>query len=136
MRTAATILLLASLTLVGCSTTDDAKPAVSPSVSPTTDPGNVFVSSVIDAHLDSYTSGIPAAAELELFPPEWCEARDDGHSVEWMFDMTGGGGLYPVGETWGTEKSDAYQVLVLGVKAYCPKHTEELVAELRASGEY
>jgi hypothetical protein len=135
MRHTTAVLLLASLALAGCSTTDDSKPTASPSASPTAAPGEAFVASVIDAHLDSYAAGVPAAAELNVFPPEWCAALDAGHTAAWMFDMTQGG-LYPVGETWGTEKADAYQVLVLGVKAYCPKHTAALVAELRESGEY
>ncbi|MGW0575141.1 hypothetical protein ACWD25_04045 [Streptomyces sp. NPDC002920] len=136
MRRTAILLLAACLTLAGCSSggeESDAKPSSSPS--PTADPGEVFVASVIDAHLDSYAAGVPAAAELQVFPPEWCQALDDGHSAEWMFAMEQGG-LYPVGEEWGTEKADAYQVLVLGVKAYCPKHSSALLAELRDAGLY
>lgn len=132
-RTATTLLLAACLTLAGCSSGGDSD--AKPSASPTTDPGEVFVASVIDAHLDSYTAGVPAADQLEAFPPKWCQALDAGHSVEWMFDMAQGG-LYPVGEEWGTQKADAYQVLVLGVKAYCPKHKAAVLDELRASGEY
>jgi hypothetical protein len=136
MRRTTTLLLAASLALAGCSPTDSEEKAdAKPSVSPTTDPGEMFVTSVIEAHLDSYATGVPAADELKRFPPEWCKARDAGHSVDWMFDMFQGG-LYPIGESWGTEKSDAFEVLVLGVKAYCPKHSKELLAELRETGKY
>ncbi|WP_329546783.1 hypothetical protein OG548_23385 [Streptomyces sp. NBC_01356] len=135
-RTTGTVLLVAVLALAGCSSPDgNTMSEAKPSPTPTIEPGEKFVAAVIDAHLDSYSTGVPAADELRLFPPEWCDALDGGHSVEWMFDMTGGG-LYPVGETWGTEKSDAYEVLVLGVKTHCPKHSELVLEELRASGEY
>lgn len=135
-RTALAALLAATtcLTLASCSdTSSDAKTKTSST--PTTDPGDAFISSVIDAHLDSYADGVPAAAELKAFPPQWCTSLDSGHSVAWLFSMQQGN-LYPVGQTWGTEKSDAYEVLVLGVKTHCPKHTDAVLEELRASGEY
>lgn len=134
-RTATTLLLAACLGLAGCSSGGEADAKSSSSPSPIVDPGEKFVASVIDAHLDSYAAGVPAADQLEVFPPQWCTALDEGHSVEWMFGMSQGG-LYPVGQEWGTEKADAYQVLVLGVKAYCPKHSKALVAELRDAGVY
>lgn len=94
-----------------------------------------FMKSVEDARLASYELGIPPFQELEVFPPEWCAALDEGHSVEWMFDMSQGG-LYPIGQDWGTEKGDAYQLVVFGVKAYCPENTAAVLEELRALGEY
>ena len=133
-----TIILLAAagLALAGCSNSGSApKIDTKPSATQTTDPGDEFVTKVVDAHLDSYAAGVPAADELKAFPPEWCSALDDGHSVEWMFDIFEGG-LYPVGETWGAEKADAYELLVMGVKTHCPKHSGAVLEELRASGEY
>ena len=88
-----------------------------------------------EADLASYEDGIPAYQELEQFPPRWCKALDEGHSVEWMFDLFQGG-LYPIGETWGTAEPDAHRVLLMGVEAYCPENLEAVRADLRASGEY
>lgn len=132
--TTAGILAVLALTLTACSSDSD-EPAAKASSTPTTEPGDAFMSSVIDAHLDSYADGVPAAAELKTFPPKWCASLDSGHSVAWMFDLRQGG-QYPVGQTWGTEKSDAYEVLVLGVKTHCPKHSDAVLEELRATGEY
>ncbi|XVV32956.1 hypothetical protein ACQPXT_01090 (plasmid) [Streptomyces sp. CA-100214] len=137
-RTAIAALLAATacLALTSCSnSSSDDKPEAKTSSTPTEDPGDKFMTSVIDAHLDSYTDGVPAAAELKAFPPQWCAALDSGHSVEWMFGMQQGD-LYPIGQTWGTEKSDAYEALVLGVKTHCPKHSDAVLEELRATGEY
>ncbi|MCX4973280.1 hypothetical protein [Streptomyces sp. NBC_00620] len=133
-RTTGTVLLVAVLALAGCSSPDgNTMSEAKPSPTPTIEPGEKFVAAVIDAHLDSYSTGVPAADELRLFPPEWCSALGGGHSVEWML---GDGGLYPVGQEWGTEKSDAYELLVLGVESHCPKYLEAVLEELRASGEY
>ncbi len=131
-----TVLLLATcLTLAGCSGSggDTAASTPSPSASPSVAPVIPFMKSVEKARLASYETGIPPFQELEVFPPEWCTALGEGHSVEWLL---GAGGLYPVGQEWGTEKSDAYELVVLGVKAYCPKNTAVVLEELRASGEY
>ncbi|MFE5258252.1 hypothetical protein [Streptomyces coelicoflavus] len=137
-RTAIATLLTAAtcLALSSCSdTSSDAKTETKASSTPTEDPGDTFMTSVIDAHLDSYADGVPAAAELKAFPPQWCDALDSGHSVAWMFDLRQGG-QYPVGQTWGTKKADAYELLVLGVKTHCPKHSATVLEELRATGEY
>ena len=136
-HTTVTILLAATtLALAGCSSgSEPEKQKPSASATPSADPAVKFMSAIEDARLDSYATGIPAADELTGFPREWCTALDEGHSVEWMFDMTEGG-LYPVGVDWGTEKSDAFELLVLGVKAYCPENSSVVLEELRASGEY
>jgi hypothetical protein len=132
MRTTTIVLLAAvALTLTGCSSQDD-KPTPA-ATAPTITPADRFITSIADAQLASYTGGIPAAAELTVFPPKWCDALEAGHSVEWMLDGTE---LYPVGETWGTEKTDAYQLVLLGVRAYCPKWEKTVRQELRESGEY
>jgi hypothetical protein len=130
----AACLLLAGL-VTGCSSGEQtpAVSKVSVSASPSVDPVVAFMSSVEDARLDSYATGIPPYQEMEVFPPEWCKALDAGHSAAWIF---GEGDLYPWGDAWGTEKTDAYQVLVLGVKAYCPKYSAALTAELRDAGVY
>ncbi len=137
-HTAAVLLLAAALALTGCGSSGDAsKAAANPSASatPSADPAPAFMSAVEAAHLNSYATGIPAWQELSAFPPKWCAGLEQGHSVAWLFDMSQGG-LYPIGEDWGTEKSDAYQVLVLGVKAYCPARLAGVQEELRALGVY
>jgi hypothetical protein len=133
-RTTTAILLAAGLALAGCGSNHSTASA-KPSPSPTVDRGEKFVNSVIDAHLDSYSGGVPAATELEAFPPKWCSALAAGHSVKWMFSYSAGG-LYPVGENWGTEQTDAYRLLVLGVQAYCPQYAGQVKQELRDTGEY
>jgi hypothetical protein len=132
MRHAAT-LLLAGTTACGGGGGSSADPKPSASATPSADPLVKFSKAVDNAALDSYATGIPAYEELGAFPPKWCKALDDGHSVEWML---GDGGLYPVGWDWGTEKSDANRLVLLGVQAYCPKHTAEVKQELRDAGAY
>lgn len=133
--TTATLLTVACLALAGCGSSSDDKPAARPSASatPSANPLVEFTNAVNHAQLESYATGIPAFQELEVFPPKWCKALDQGHSVEWML---GDGDLYPVGWEWGTEKSDAYQLVVFGVRAYCPKHLAAVTDELKASGVY
>lgn len=134
-RTAiATLALLTAATTAGC-TSSEPQQAAKPSATPTANPGDQFMDAVINAHLDSYARGIPAADELKAFPPRWCEALDSGHSVKWMLDIFEGG-LYPVGEEWGTAKADANELVVIGVKTHCPKHQAAVLAELRSSGQY
>ncbi|MFD5294771.1 hypothetical protein ACFWJU_06145 [Streptomyces mutabilis] len=130
---AAVLAATACLTLASCSDNADTNAASKPSSTPTVDPGNAFVTSVIDAHLDSYADGVPAAAELKAFPPKWCDALEAGHTVQWMLDNVD---TYPSGETWGTGKTDAYQLVLLGTQAYCPKWTDQVRDDLRESGEY
>lgn len=137
MRHTTTVLLAALLLAgaTGCGGSDDGKPAAKPSASatPSADPLVKFTKAVDDAHLESYATGIPAFQDLEVFPPQWCKALDAGHSVEWML---GDGGLYPIGQDWGTKKPDAYQLVVLGVRAYCPKHEAAVTGELKTLGAY
>ena len=133
-RTATTLLaLLLAGAAVGCGSSGGDKPAAKPKPSPSADPLVAFTKAIDGARLESYATGIPVAAELGAFPPQWCKALDTGHSVEWML---GDGGLYPIGQDWGTQKADAYQLVLLGVRAYCPKHVGAVTDELRASGEY
>lgn len=136
------VCLLLAGAAAGCSSDDDgggeagAKPSATAAPSQSVDPVVPFMKAIADADLASYAEdGIPPFQELEQFPPRWCRALDEGHSVEWMFDPFQGG-LYPIGEEWGTAKPDAHQVLLMGVEAYCPEHVEAVREDLRASGEY
>lgn len=127
-----TLLLAACLlALTGCSSGSDeadAKPSKSPAVSREL--------SYLAAARDITYNGTPSTQELLAYPPKWCEGLEAGHSVEWLFDMTGGGSLYPIGMEWGTAKADANELLVVGVKNYCPGQAAAVQEELRASGEY
>ena len=129
----ATVLLLA---VTGCSSGDssssDSKPSAKPSPSKTIDKRDQY----LNAAREITFNGAPTDTDLLVFPMLWCHELESGHSVEWMFDITGGGGLYPVGEEWGTAKPDAYELLVAGVKAYCPEGLGVVQGELGASGEY
>ncbi|MEV5899933.1 hypothetical protein [Streptomyces sp. NPDC052127] len=139
MRRTVTALLLSILALAGCSdsggeSTADAKQSPSPSA--TADPADAFMEAVTNTHLDSWSNKmplVPARDELTVFPPQWCEALEAGHTVQWML---GEGDLYPIGQTWGTEKTDAYHLILLGTQAYCPKWTDQVREDLRASGKY
>jgi hypothetical protein len=132
--TAATAVLLLALTACGSSSDNgeaDSKPAAT-SPSPITDPATEYLTA---AQGIAFTGTQPADQELTALPPKWCAGLNDGHSVEWLFSSSGGA-LYPNGMNWGTVKKDAYQLVVAGVKAYCPKYLDSVTAELRASGEY
>lgn len=132
--TTATIVLLLALTACGTNNSSGDKPtAHSSRTSPSVDKAGQFITATQDL---AFTTRRPSNDELLAFPPKWCEGLDNGHSVTWLFDFTGGGGLYPVGEDWGMVKADANELLVAGVKAYCPKHADAVTEELRASGEY
>lgn len=140
MRTTTTALLAAALLLsvTSCSSgndsndSNDSKPSAKPSPSKTVDKKDQY----LKAARDITFNGAPTDRDLLVFPMLWCHELESGHSVEWMFDLAGGGGLYPVGETWGTKKADANELLVAGVKAYCPESVAAVTDELRASGEY
>lgn len=127
---AAALLALTALT-AGCSSdSSDDKPDPTPSPSaPSAE------TQYLTAARGITFNGTPTDAELQALPPQWCDALDDGHSVQWIFGIRDGG-LYPVGETWGTVKDDAYKLLIAGVRAYCPDHLSAVQDELRATGEY
>lgn len=132
-RTAAAVLLAVGLVLTGCSSSGGGGGKPTPAVTSSVDPLVTFTRAVDGAQLESYATGIPVADELGVFPPRWCKALAEGHSVAWML---GDGGLYPVGRDWGTEKSDAYELVLLGVRAYCPKDEAVVKGELRELGVY
>ncbi|MEU2730101.1 hypothetical protein ABZ650_20530 [Streptomyces griseoviridis] len=136
-NTTAVLLLAAGLALTGCSTggsASKAKAAGSPSPTPSADPAVAFMAAVEKADFPSYEDGIPAYQELTEFPPKWCAALKEGHSVEWM--LSNSGGLYPIGMDWGTKKADAYQLVLLGSGSYCPEREAVVREELRGLGEY
>ncbi|NUS25065.1 MAG: hypothetical protein HOV92_12695 [Streptomyces sp.] len=128
--TAVTAALLLALTACGTSSDGNGKPAAKPT--PSADPAGQFIAATQDL---AFTTMRPSNDELLAFPPKWCAGLADGHSVQWLFSG-GGGGLYPSGMQWGMVKREANQLLVAGVKAYCPKHLNTVQAELRAAGEY
>lgn len=131
MRHTTLLLAAACLALAGCSSGGDAdaKPSTStPKVSKET--------RYLTAARDISFNGTPSDDELLALPPKWCAGLASGHSVEWMFDMTGGGSLYPIGMDWGTAKADANELLLVGVKTYCPDQAATVTTELRAAGEY
>ncbi|MEU0069530.1 DUF732 domain-containing protein [Streptomyces sp. NPDC006332] len=129
-RTTTAILLAVGLALTGCGNNhDDAKTAAKPHASPTVDKETAY----LDAAHEITFNGSPSDAELLAYPESWCAALDEGHSVAWLL---GEGDLYPIGDEWGTVKQDAYELVVAGVKAYCPGNLDAVKAELRASGEY
>lgn len=132
-RTITTLLALLLAGAAGCGSSGQPTAQPAASATPSADPLVKFTREVDSAQLESYATGIPVADELGVFPPRWCKALAEGHSVEWML---GAGGLYPVGQDWGTEKSDAYQLVLLGVRAYCPKREAAVKDELRELGAY
>lgn len=136
MRRTITALLAATLVLAGvagCSDQSaDPKAGTSASASPSVSAEDQFLR---EAKTLKFTGTQPSLADLVALPPQWCDELEAGHSVEYLFD-DGGAGLYPYGSGWGMEKPDANELLVAGVKAYCPNSAGAVVEELRASGEY
>lgn len=129
--TAAALLAVVCLALAGCGTSSS-KTSAKPSPSKTVSKADRYLAT---AHQVSF-NGSPSDEELLAYPPQWCQALDSGHSVAWLFDVTGGGGLYPIGQEWGTAKADANTLLVAGVRAYCPANLAVVQKELRDAGEY
>lgn len=133
-RTAVLLAAAACLALAGCSASSGsdkppATPASSPAGSPAVSKAALYLA---DAREVTFT-GTPTDDELLVFPPQWCAALGEGHSVAWLF---GEGDLYPNGPEWGTAKSDAYGLVVAGVKAYCPASLPAVQDELREAGAY
>lgn len=134
LASATAAVLMATLTACGSGSggdgAEDAKD--SPSASVSANPATAYLRA---AHGIQFTGGQPTDAELTDLPPKWCAGLADGHSAAWLFSG-GGGNLYPNGMGWGTVKKNANQLLVAGVRAYCPERLDAVTAELRASGEY
>jgi hypothetical protein len=134
MRTTATAALGAALllSLTACGNNHSDSNADKPHPTPTVSKADRYLKT---AHTLTFTGSGPTDSELLDYPPKWCDGLDAGHSVSWLFSG-GGGGLYPIGMDWGTKKREANQLLVAGVRVYCPQHTDAVTAELRASGDY
>ncbi|MDX5569794.1 hypothetical protein PYK79_49900 [Streptomyces sp. ID05-04B] len=131
MRHTTTVVVLAALlVLAGCSDSSSSdKPAVTASAAPVVSKAALYLA---DARQVTFT-GTPPDNELLIFPPQWCAALGEGHSVEWLL---GQDDLYPNGPEWGTAKPDAYGLVVAGVKAYCPASLPVVQDELRETGAY
>ncbi|KUL62424.1 hypothetical protein [Streptomyces sp. NRRL S-1521] len=137
-RTITTVLLAAGvlLTLTSCGTDGGtrAEPKPSKSTAYKLNPADQWRQSINAAGITSWTDDAsPSTDELMAMPKDWCTALKDGHSVQWLL---GDGGLYPAGDDWGTTKSEAQKLVVLGAEAYCPKQTGRVKAELRKTGGY
>ncbi|MGV2914692.1 DUF732 domain-containing protein [Streptomyces alfalfae] len=139
MRRTTTILLTAFvlLPLTACGTdagSSTAEPKPSKSTTYKLRPDDQWRQSVNAAGLTSWTDDAsPSTDELMAMPKDWCTALKDGHSVQWLLED---GGLYPIGDDWGTTKNEAQELVVLGTEAYCPKQTGRVKAELRKTGGY
>lgn len=133
--TAVTAALLLALTTACGSSNSDGDGDGEPSGKPSPTHASPRATYLKAAHNIAFTGSGPSDTELADYPPKWCQGLGDGHSAAWLFS-SGGGGLYPLGQGWGTVKRNATQLLVAGVKAYCPQHLGTVTAELRASGEY
>lgn len=134
--TTALLTVLLAAGAAGCSDDSadsaDSKASPSASASPSLSAEDQFLRA---AKALQFTGTQPGNTELTALPPQWCTELEAGHSVEYLFD-DGQGGLYPYGSGWGMEKKDAYELLVAGVKAYCPANSAAVVEELKAAGEY
>jgi hypothetical protein len=130
-HTTTALLLTAGLLLTGCGSSSDDKPAAKPKASSTAGNDARYLKTARTITFN----GKPTDGDLLIYPDLWCKGLDAGHSVKWLFSMTDGG-LYPVGDDWGTAKTDANTLLVTGVKVYCPKHSAVVLDELKAAGEY
>ena len=134
-RTTATALLLIAA-LAGCSSSsggDEGKPAAAET--PTASPEEQFLTVVHDAQFASWADSGPTDAELAAYPPKWCAEFEKGHSVDHVLNADAGA-LYPIGAEWGTKKEDAQELLVLGVKFFCPELRQQVTEDLRDSGAY
>lgn len=125
------------LMATGCASSSDDKPEpdAKPKATPTVSKEEKFLADLNDTDIASWADKRPTDEEILYFPEEWCDGLNEGHSVEYLFDLTQGA-LYPNGEDWGTKLDDANTVLVLAVTAYCPEHRDAVTEELRESGSY
>lgn len=136
--TAAAAVLLFALGATACGSDHSSDAGSKPSASGTPSPSTSAEREgqyIYDAQDIPFTTRRPSNDELLAYPPKWCKALDEGHSVEWMFS-TGGGDLYPIGPDWGTVEKNADRLLIVGVKVYCPQHLDAVTGELRQSGKY
>lgn len=130
-----TALLAAGLLLAGCSAGGTGTPpATTPAAPPTVPIRDQFLQAVNAANIASWAHARPTDDELAAYPDRWCTSLNAGHSVAVMLAPRGGD--YPIGMTWGTKEADAYEVLLIAVRLYCPAQTARVESELRAAGKY
>ena len=136
IRPALVALAALMLALTGCGSDDTSADGANAEPSPSTSaPGDVFLASVAETSIPSWNDGPgrPTDEELLTYPPQWCAALAEDHSVSYILDDTT---MYPIGQTWGTKKEDANKLVLLAVEAYCPAKRTQVIEELKASGEY
>lgn len=133
--------LLAALALTGCGGGDGGDDSGRSSATggggmpvETTDPREEFLSALAEAEFESWAVDAPTDDEIAAFPEKWCRAAAAGHSVGWMLEGEGSDELYPIGWTWGTEISDAEQVVIMGIMTHCPDRQADAIASLRDGG--
>jgi hypothetical protein len=130
------VLLLALTTACGSSNDDAGGDSKAASASPSPSSSDALAAQYLaESQPIPFTNHRPPIDELLALPPKWCTALKAGHSVEWTFSGTGGD-LYPNGHDWGMLKENANQLLIAGVRVYCPDRLDEVTAELREAGEY
>ncbi|MEU5284137.1 DUF732 domain-containing protein [Streptomyces sp. NPDC020755] len=133
-RTVVAALLAASLlALTGCGT--EPEPDAEAKPTPTVSPDEKFLAAVDEASIVSWTTTGPTDTELLDYPQRWCAAFTDGHSADHVLNADQGL-LYPLGDDWGTKRDEANELLVLATKSHCPDLTDQVTADLRATGAY
>lgn len=127
----------AAILLAGCGGgggSSNAKSSHSPSPTTTVSKQDKFLQAVHQANIESWATAAPTDEEIAVYPQQWCDQLAAGHSLNEILSVRSG--LYPSGDNWGTKIGDAYQVLILGVTAYCPQYRAEVVQQAQASGNY
>jgi hypothetical protein len=132
-RTALTALVLVTATSLTACGGNETKPTAKAEPTPTVAKEDKFLDAVHLASWQSWQETQPADGDLIEFPQMWCDGLAEGHSVAFLFSE---GGLYPSGGDWGTRKPEANELLLMGVKAYCPDKVDKVTQELRDGGEY
>ncbi|MFF5773859.1 DUF732 domain-containing protein [Streptomyces californicus] len=123
---------LLALTACGTEPEPDTKAA---GPAPTVSPDEKFLAAVDKADIASWATTGPTDAELLDYPTQWCDAFAEGHSADHVLTADQGS-LYPLGGDWGTKRDEAIKLLVLATKSHCPDLTDQVTADLRATGEY
>ncbi|MEU2901338.1 DUF732 domain-containing protein [Streptomyces globisporus] len=131
-RTAAALLAAGLLALTGCGTEPEPDTKAEPLA---VSPDKKFLAAVGDAGIASWTTTGPTDAELLDYPQRWCDAFTEGHSADHVLTADQGL-LYPLGDDWGTKRDEANELLVLATKSHCPDLTDQVTADLRATGDY
>jgi hypothetical protein len=133
-RTPIAAVLLAGLALAGCSVGTTPTPDKATAATPTVSKQDQFLAAIHGASIQSWATAAPTDDEIAAYPQQWCDQLAAGHSLSTILGVRSG--LYPSGDNWGTQISDTYQVVILGVTAYCPQYRAQVVQEAQASGNY